>query len=161
MSLSKKELGLEEGNFIINGKELVANVIYEAITCKSYPTLPRNIETITNKVTELYKKEFKKFTLYSEDYYTKTFKDYTELLDWLKDYILPIKEIQDLNLTENEIENGITDIEDRTRDKFVFSSRYSKAIPIKEDFVDLDAYIRNLCHDLIREKIEINFSTFN
>jgi hypothetical protein len=154
MSLTQKDLKV--GPFPISGGELVAQIVYESIKCKTWPTLPRKIDIIVAKVSELYHREFERI---SDDFYLRTFATYNELRDWLKENILAISEIEEMNLSQTEYEAGIK-VGDEDRDKFVFSSRYSPACPINEDFVDLDAYVRNVCHDLIRSCIEINYSTF-
>ena len=155
MSLSQKDLQLERP-FIINGSELVASVIYQAIKCKNYPTIPRQIGIIIERVRKLYLEDWERF---SDDYYCKEFETYNELLTWLEDNIMTIPEIRELNLSEIEFEAGIT-VDDPKRATYAFTSRYSPAPPENEDFIDLDAYVRNLCHDLIRHRIVINFSTF-
>jgi hypothetical protein len=86
------------------------------------------------------------------------FKAYGELANWIKEHIMTIPEIQDLNLTDSEVERGLT--VDDVKDKFVLTSRYSDDPDPKDDFIDLGAYARNLVHSLIRENIEINYSTF-
>jgi len=154
MSLTKQDLQLNE--YSTNGSALVANIIYEAIKCKAYPTLPRKIDAICEKATEIYKREFEKI---GGDFYYRAFATYDELLNWLKEHILPIPEIQELNLSKNEFDAGIT-VDNPDRPAFAFTSRYSPAIPEDDDFMDLDAFIRNLAHDLMRENIEINYSTF-
>jgi lambda repressor-like predicted transcriptional regulator len=153
-SLTKTELGLTE--YMVVGSNLVANVIYEAIRCKTYPTLPRKADIICDKVTFLYKQEFEKM---SDDFYYRTFKTEYEIFEWLNKHIKPIQEIQELNLSQREFEKGVT-VDDHERDKYVFASRYSNPPDIKDDFVDLDAFIRNLQHDLILENINVDYSTF-
>jgi hypothetical protein len=154
MTLSQKDLKV--GPFMIGGSELVAQAVYEGIKCKTWPTLPRKLDTIVAKISELYLREFKRV---SEDFYIKEFSTYDELHSWLKEHLLAIPEIEEMNLSQTEFDAGVK-VEDEDRGKFVFTSRCSPACPASEDFVDLDAYVRNVCHDLIRGCIEINFSSF-
>jgi hypothetical protein len=154
MSLTQQDL--QVGPFSISGGELLAQVIYEAIRCKTWPSLPRKSDIIATKVSELYTREFERI---SDDFYLKTFETYDELYTWLKEHLLTISEIEEMNLSQKEYEAGVK-VADESRDKYVFSSRYSPPCPRDEDFIDLDAYIRNVCHDLILSCIEIDFSTF-
>lgn len=155
MSLTKTDLKLD-GKFAVTGGSLIGNVVYEAIKCKNYPTLPRKIDIIVNKVTELYKREFDNFMY--DNFYIKYFDTSEELHEWIKANIMTIPEIQELNLTQVEYNEGIT-VDDPNRPKYAFTSSYENTPPENEDFIDLEAYSRNLCHDLIRENIEINYST--
>ena len=154
MLLSKTDLKLD--SFFVNGSSLVANVIYEAIKCRTYPVLPRHIDSIVTWVTDIYENEFERIT---DTFYLKEFKTYHDLQKWLELYIKPIPAIQDLNLSQKEYDDDIS-VDDPDRPKYVFTSAFSKAIALKDDFVDLDAFIGNLTQDLIRENIEIDFSTF-
>jgi hypothetical protein len=154
MLLTQKDLALEP--FIVTGKKLVALVIYEAIMCKTYPTLPRKIDAIVNKVTDLYKSEFKRVT---DDFYFKEFGTYDEIYSWLEKHLLAILEIEELNLDQEEFDLGIG-VHDENRQSSCLSSRYTKTCPPEKDFVDLDAYIRNICHDIICDHINVDFSSF-
>lgn len=157
MSLTKEQLFPENGVFMISGNDLVSCVIYEAIKCKHFPTIPRKVDIIVEKVTELYQREFEKIT---DDFYLKGFDTQGELLWWLSKHLLAIPEIEELNLSQVEYNAGIK-VHDEKRIGWVFTSAYSKNPPKEDDFVDLDAYVRNISHDLIRNCIEINFSTFS
>jgi len=154
VSLTKDDLQVL--TIIVNDSNLVANVIYEAIKCKSYPTLPRKIGIIVEKVTEIYKREFEKI---SDDFYCKEFQSVNELVNWLYETIFVIPEIQELNLSQSEFESGIA-VDDTERDPFVFTYRYSKPCAEDDDFVGLDAFTRNLAHNLVRENVEIDYSSF-
>jgi len=153
MSLSKQDL--EVTNILVDGSRLVGAVIYTAIVCKSYPTLPRHVALIVDKVTEIYKKEFDKI---AGDFYYKEFKTMVELESWVEEHILTIPEIIDLNLSQKEYDNGVKVDEDRKQ--YTFVSRHSKPVIEEDDFIDLDAYCRNLVQFLIRENVRIDYSTF-
>lgn len=155
MSLSKKDLNLN-GPFLISNNELIACVIYEAMKCKTHSTIPRKVEVIIDKVRTLY---FETFERISDTFYLKSFENYKTLLDWISEYIMTIQEIRELNLSRTEAEAGVG-VDDATRGKYVFCSTGSPSPLEGEDFIDLDAYARNLAHDLIRSCIEVNFSTF-
>lgn len=142
---------------VISGSELVGQIVYVGITCKSYPTLPRKLDIIIGRVTALYKEQFTKM---HEDFYYKNFDSYQEIINWLTETILPIPEIQELNLSEQEFCAGVT-VEDESRDEMFLMSRYSFAPRESDDFIDLHAFIRNIAQNLIRNMLPINFSTFN
>ena len=154
MSLTKTDLQLS--GYHANGGDLVANVMYQATKCRCYPALPRKADIIFEKVTEIYKAQFEKI---GNSFYLRYFPTYDDLFNWLKEYILPIPEIQELNLSRAEYEAGIT-IDDPERGKYAFCGRGIPDPLESEDFIDLDAFIRNLAHDLMRENIDINYSTF-
>jgi len=154
MALSKEDLKLSI--FTVSGNDLVSNAIYESIRCKTYPTLPRKIDDIVYKLTELYEREFERI---SSNFYLKRFKTYDELHSWLNINVKSISEIQELNLSQNEYDARVS-VDDPDRPKYIFASRYSKPCDPNDDFIDLDAYIGNLTQNLIRENIDINYSTF-
>jgi hypothetical protein len=153
MPFTQQELKLNHP-FAISGDELVGQVIYEGIKCKDYPTLPRNADIIVAKVRDLYEREFERV---SENFYLRYFASYTELHDWLWTHILPIPEIEELNLRQREYDSGLRakDVHSMRPD-FPRQGKYNK----NEDFIDLSAFIRNLCHNLIKSCIGIDYSTF-
>jgi hypothetical protein len=155
MALTKEQLGLKE--YIVTGNKLVANIIYEATIALSLPRLPRNAEIIVEKVREVYRKEFKQSP--GSEFHIRTFGNYDELVNWIKEHIMTIPEIRNLNLSDSEVERGVT-VNDVNRGKFYLTSRFDGDPDPKDDFIDLGAYARNLAHSLMRENIEINYSTF-
>ena len=92
-----------------------------------------------NKATEKFR---------SKCYHDTTFDSYEltiskkDLYYFLKDLLNSINEFIDLKLSKNEYEAGIL-VDDESRAEFQFSDLYSK-IAWENDFVDLDAFIRNL-----------------
>ena len=155
MYLTKEQLNVKE--CVVTGRQLAANVIYEAVIAMSLPRLPRDAETILQKVREAYQREFD--CPCGDDFYIRTFSTLEELEDWVKAHIMTIPEVRNLNLSHNEVDAGIA-VDDPNRGVFVCTSRYSKSPDPKDDFVDLGAYARNLTHSLVRENIDINYSTF-
>ena len=127
------------GGIIVSSHDLVANVMYEAIRCKSFPELPRHA----------FEKDCKSI---GDDFKYREFKDVNEIKDWLYKNIFPLQEIQQLNITKDEWIKGVRDCE----------SERPKWLGIKEydDFVDLDAFIGNLSHDLLRDYLDIDYSSF-
>jgi len=154
-SLSQTELRLDPP-WLINNKDLIACCVYQGIVCKTWPTLPRKLDVIVDQLRRVCEWTFERM---SDDFYLKEFNSYDELRSWLKDHLLAIPEIEEMNLSDEEYARGVQ-VEDEGRAYYAFSDRYSPPCPAAEDFVDLDAYVRNVCHDLLRQQIEINFSTF-
>lgn len=192
-AFTQRELKLDNP-FSVNGSHLIANVIAEAITCKEFPTLPRNIEIIAEKVKAVYEKEFERV---GKNFYLRYFADYDELYQWLKKHLLTIPEITQLNLRQREYDAGYRDADverpdfprnqypereeqilantmtnkkirenlDMTTEaqqklKIEALAAARKVVENNEDFIDLDTYINNIAQRIIRENIEINFSTF-
>ena len=143
-----KELDVYEKKscFMVNGSQLVACVMYEAIVCKSFPTLPRNAAKIVDRVIDLYKHDFDKIT---DDFYFKDFLHYDNLVEWLRNNILPIPEIEELNLRQREYDLGYraADVHGERPD---FARDHNQAMTPDEDFIDLDAFIGNLARRLER-----------
>jgi hypothetical protein len=156
MYLTKEQLGVKE--YVVTGRKLVANVIYEAVVAMSLPRLPRDAETIIQKVIEVYRREFS--CPCGNEFHIRSFATYKELQDWIASYIMTIPEVQNMNLSQNEVDNGIT-VDDPNRGGYVITSRYSKDPDPKDDFIDLGAYANNLAHSLMRENIEIDYSSFS
>ena len=156
LPLTMKELNLGP-KFVVSGSGLVANVIATAIKTKEYPTLPRKADVIVEKVTAVYKKEFKEN--FSGDYYQDEFNGYPELLNWLYENIASIPEIEELSITQAMFEAGFR-IDDPDPGHFTYVQLQRPREPEKDDFVDIHAYTRNLAQALIKDCICIDFSTF-
>jgi len=154
-SFSMEELELSPP-WLINNKDLIACVIYQGIVCKTWPTLPRKADIIVQKLTTLCEESFERI---SDDFYLKEFHSYDDLCGWLKKELLSIFEIEELNLTHTEFEAGVK-VHDESRAGYVFTDRYSPPCLSNDDFIDLDAFYRNVAHDLLRQRLPINFSTF-
>jgi len=153
--MTMQELHLEPP-WLISSHGLVSCVISECITCKTWPTLPRKAEAIVEKLTSLYMEEFEAV---SDNFWLKEFRSYNELVDWCREKLLAIDEIRELNLSQEEFERGVG-VDDEERGKFVFTDRYSPPCKKKDDFMDLDAFYRNVAHSLILKQIIINFRSF-
>ena len=154
MAISMYELDEEnkerlKGGFIVSSHDFAANVMYEAIRCKSFPELPRHAYKLLDDVKEVFEKDCESI---GTEFKYRRFKDVNELKDWLCENIFPLREIQQLNITKDEWIKGARDCE----------SERPKRLGIKEydDFIDLDAFIRNLAHDLLRDYLDINYSSF-
>lgn len=82
-------------------------------------------------------------------------REYTAVENFLRKILLVIPEFEQLNITEAEYEAGIQDVNDpRREDGFCFVDRYTPATNAKDeswkqDFIDLDALLRNIANDLL------------
>lgn len=87
----------------------------------------------------------------NEWHYVYVEKDKT--YEFVKSMLTSISAFQELNLTQNEFEAGIA-VDDENRGKYKITTSYDKndADSWKDDFIDLDAFIRNVdsrLHDII------------
>jgi len=153
--LNQYDLGLT-GSFFVSNKSLIGCLLKTLMMSKTWDTLPRKLGVIVDRVRELYLEEFDSV---SENFYLKSFDNYTELYSWLEKNLLDIPEIEELNLSDRELKGGVN-VSDENRPKYVFSDAYSAPCDISDDFIDLTALIRNLTNELIREQVVINFSSF-
>lgn len=133
---------------IVSDSELISTCIYEAIRCKEFPTIPRNVNFIIRDLNLVIDKEFDEIS----NFKIKTFKTLHELYQWLEKHIKPLESIKQLNISDYEFNMGIDDID-------------SERITIKDekldDFVDIDAYILNIGHDLLLHSLQVDYRSFN
>lgn len=97
----------------------------------------RNIDVIMNKFVCLFRDSGEKII----DHYLRNFDDESDFEKWIDSTMRSIKEFRMLNLSQNEINNGITDPDDPKREEYFFVTGLS-SIPWMDDFVDLDAAIQ-------------------
>lgn len=77
------------------------------------------------------------------------FENFDELEKYIKDFLLSKKEFCDYNISKKLWDEGVRDCEDPRNAGMMFSDRYSG--PTKEEnFIDLDACIRNIAMDVKR-----------
>jgi hypothetical protein len=157
MSHHKEELFPDGLDILVTGNEFVSEVFRAIIRSYEIPRVPRKAEIIMSKLIELYKREFENAV--HEEFYLRHFSSSDDLHTWLKTNLLAIPEIEELNLSQNEFAAGVK-VSDESRSRFSFCSAHDSSCPFDEDFIDLDALVRNICHGLIRNAVEINFSTF-
>ena len=110
---------------------------------------PRKAETIMRKLREKKKKK-----AYNDNEWYSWNIPAEELYKTVEKLLKDIPEFRDLNLSQIEYENGVS-VDDEDRPKYSFSSRYDvyDKDSWKDDFVDLDAFVRNVVLNLKREKI--------
>lgn len=130
-----KQITISEGNFMF----MVAGQLFSQAPNKE----PRRAEIIMRKVRDNFRKQAKSFKEY---YYIELeYNNKSEIFDFISNLLMSIEEFQELNLSQIELDQGIK-VDDPSRSKFSFHSMYDKvnSESWKNDFVDLDAFIRNV-----------------
>lgn len=109
---------------------------------------PRNIDVVMDKLESIIESEFTKVP--NSTYCYMEFQNHNELYEWLDKKLKSIPEFVDWNLSENELAEGIS-VDDENRPPFRFTSAYDVEDDdyIKNDFVDLDAFISNVMFMII------------
>ena len=95
---------------------------------------PRNIGIITTKIIEEFKKDAQRI---SNDFFYYSV-DVNEVQKFTENILMAIDEFQELNLSEEEYRNGVKVTDERT-------GHY-------DDFVDLDACIRNIANIIVNDE---------
>ena len=101
---------------------------------------PRKVETIMQKLRDIFRSE-----AYNDNEYYNVTIEPDNLYDWLKDKLFSIPEFQELNLTQEEYEKGIS-VDDESRPKYCLTTRYDvyDSESWKRDFIDLNAFVQNV-----------------
>lgn len=94
---------------------------------------PRNISIIVSKIEEVFKKDAE--NVCNSFFYHRV--PANEVRKFVEDILMQIDEFQELNLSEEEYKNGV-----KVTDEFRHGN---------DDFVDLDACIRNIANMLIND----------
>lgn len=105
---------------------------------------PRKAEIIMTKVRD----EFRKNAYNDNEYYSMVLEE-DNLYGYVDKLLKDISEFEELNLSQIEYEKGIT-VDDESRPKYSFTSRCDKydSESWKKDFIDLDAFIRNVVSNI-------------
>lgn len=106
---------------------------------------PRKAETIMQKLRDAFRSE-----AYNDNEFYTVLVEKDALYNWMKDKLFSIPEFQELNLTQIEFEKGIS-VDDESRPKYCFTTRYDvyDSESWKSDFIDLDAFVRNVHRRLV------------
>jgi hypothetical protein len=101
---------------------------------------PRKAEIIMQKVKEAFRKD----AYNDNEWYCLEIPE-SDTYKYINDLLMAIPEFVELNLSQVEFEKNVA-VDDESRPKFAFTSRYDKETPEswKHDFIDLDAFIRNV-----------------
>lgn len=121
-----------EKKFLFSRKDILGGLAKWAVRQSPYHR-PDNLEIVLDKLHEVLPQ------IGGSMFYEKT---YGEIKIFLSDHLLKIPELT----AWNERKNG-------NQCPFGFSSRYDHPIP-DNDFIALDALIRNIANDILRESVE-------
>ena len=120
----------------------VAGVIY-----KMHPYhQPDNLDIIIDKIDKYFNIKDKS----NNNLKLISFKDWSEINKWLKEFLMSIKEFRQLNISRKLKDAGVDDINDERNKGIKIVDRYT--IENKDsryfDFIDLDACIGNIIYEL-------------
>lgn len=103
---------------------------------------PRKAEIIMQKVRDTFRSDDKCHN--DNEFYSMRLPE-KEVYRFIKDMLFSIPEFQELNLSQIEYENGVS-VDDESRERYSFVTRYDKydSESWKSDFIDLDAFVRNV-----------------
>ena len=106
---------------------------------------PRKAEIIMAKVRDKFREE----AYNMNEYYSLSISK-NKLKEWIHNLLISIPEFEELNLTQIEYEKGIK-VDDENRPKYSFTSAYDVETKDswKNDFIDLDAFTRNVYINLV------------
>lgn len=129
----------------ISNEELIgciAGVIY-----KMHPYhQPDNLDIIIDKIDKYFDDKNKGDRIFK----SINFKDWKEFKNWLKEFLMNIKEFRQLNISRKLKDAGVDDInDDRNKgiqvvDRYTIKNKDSRYF----DFIDLDACIQNIAYEL-------------
>lgn len=106
---------------------------------------PRKVETIMKKVFD----QFRKDATESMSQWFVLMIEEDKLEEYLRKVLLAIPEFEELNLSQIEYDNGVK-VHDENRGKYKFTSAYDveTSESWRDDFIDLDAFIRNAMRNM-------------
>lgn len=101
---------------------------------------PRNAPIIMQKVKDHFRKD-----AHNDNQFYSLAIHKNDIYNYIKSMLMAISEFVDLNLSQIEYEKNIS-VNDENRSKYSFCTRYDKydSESWKTDFIDLDAFIRNV-----------------
>jgi phage FluMu protein Com len=134
----------ESVGMVISKKELLGAIAYCGMRQCPH-NIPRKFNEVIDKVSQIVDKEFDSMGSFK----SKAFENGKEFYNWLKTTLTSIQEFNEWNLSENEYRKGIS-VDDESRPKYLCVDRYSN-VPEDNDFIDLDACIRNIYGLMLNE----------
>lgn len=105
---------------------------------------PRKAEIIMKKVRDTFREKAHN----DNEYYTLKISE-EELYKYIENLLMGIDEFKDLNLSYIEYQNKVS-VDDPSRSKYSFVTAFDKedSESWKDDFIDLDAFIRNVYNNI-------------
>lgn len=117
---------------------------------------PRKVDSIIDSVIKYVDDTFTAPLKSDPEFRTRDFENKDSLYSYIDTMMKSIKEFRELNLTWREYVSGI-DVDSPDRESVVeFTSMYkveSVDAWFEEDFVDLDAFVQDVTHSLLREQV--------
>jgi acyl carrier protein phosphodiesterase len=104
---------------------------------------PRNVEIIMKQVRDKFRKDAKNVN----EFYLMDF-EICKIEEYVENLLMNIPEFINLNLSYEEIEKGVSVDDDRPA-KFVTMYDKLDSESWKSDFIDLDAFIRNVIKKIV------------
>jgi hypothetical protein len=116
---------------------------------------PRKAEIIMQKVKDAFRKD-----AYNDNEWYAVDIPREDVYKYIKTLLMGIPEFVDLNLSQVEFDKNIS-VDDESRPKYSFTSRYDVETPEtwRRDFIDLDAFIRNV-HNRLLTLMEVEQDCF-
>jgi hypothetical protein len=132
-----KKVSVSEGNLMF----VVAGQLFDQAPNRQ----PRKAEIIMQKVRDAFRKDAHN----DNEWYCLEIEE-AKTHEYVHNLLMGIPEFIELNLTQIEFEKNIS-VDDENRPKYAFTSRYDVETPDswKHDFVDLDAFTRNVHRRLL------------
>lgn len=134
---------------ILTNKDLIKSA--SGVITKMAPGMkPRNLQAIVDYIDKYFREEFKnRDDSYCVDNLVILDIEEDEIYDFVDKLLKGCKEFNDLNLSQDEIDRGIT-VDDPSRLERITSKEPYLPLPkfYIHDFIDLDACIRNINKDL-------------
>jgi hypothetical protein len=141
LPISHRAARQAQGPVLVTLNHVIAGVAYESVRISPYD-VPINLEPVLKGLVGAIEDRFTELAGGTNIFVRKM--DYKELYDLLDRALKSVPEYRRWNLTKWEMDQGYMDPEDDNRPvKFGFSSRHWPVDPPDNDFVDLDAHIRN------------------
>ena len=123
----------KEKTFLVSKNDILSGVAKWAVAQSPYHR-PDNLEIVLDKLN------INLISYFKDEIYLEL--SYREINNFIKLYTFSIEEFMQWNERKNGREGHLG-----------FSSRYDRPMP-DDDFIDLDALIRNIANDIIRDKYQ-------
>lgn len=138
---------------ILSMNDIMGAVAYNAYRMAPNHT-PRKIEVVMDKAKNYLTEHLEQPFNLDKTFWSRGF-ERKDVYGFIHDMMFSIPEFQEWNLSQIEYEKGIS-VDDENRSEFSFSSRYDVRDENfwKDDFIDLDAFVNNVCRviDAMRDE---------
>lgn len=138
---------------ILSMNDIMGAVAYNAYSMAPNHA-PRKIESVMDEVKSFLTEHLDQPFKLDKTFWCKEF-DPKDVYKFIHDMMFSIPEFQEWNLSQIEYEKGIS-VDDGNRSEFSFSSRYDVRDENfwKDDFIDFDAFVNNVCRviDAMRDE---------